>query len=967
MTRLLARCAFFLSGVAGLTFEIVWLRHLGWEVGATTLAVATTTAAYMGGLAVGSHIGGRIADRLRRPLAVYGALEIGIALVGLLVPLLCAQIPALAAFLYADDTSGVTRSLARFAVAVLVLIIPTTAMGMTLPVLARAVTDRLSRVGREVGVLYALNLAGATIGAAAAGFWWIPHLGLSRTNLVAVGIDLLLGLVAVGAGLRLTQPLPVVAAPNEAILKPGSRALVAMLVITGAAAMVLQVLWTRALGTALGPSTYAFSAIVCAYLVGLAIGGALAAWVADHVIAARYALAWVLVGTSVACLFGITVVDDLPLLLQRVVLDPHLTVGGLFRAEFLLAAFSLLPATVGMGAIFPLTLAAVVGSEARLGAAVGRAYAVNTVGNILGSFSAAFIVLPLVGVEWGLRLAAIAYVVVAAWLTATVEPSVRPLHRRLAAGATIAAGLMLVVWPGWNVSQWTAGMFRMSMTRYYYADGDFKAAKLIFHRDGLSTTVTVEEESGSRWIKVNGKIDGSSEGDMPTQVLSGTLPALFSERFANVAVIGCGSGVTVGAALRANPEALTLIELDAAVIEGAKLFEDVNHAPWNDPRVRVVEDDGRNFLARRGPTYDVIISEPSNPWMTGAASLFTTEFFSHARRRLSEDGTFLQWLQIYELAPERILSVLKTFQSVFPYVMVFTPALDSNDLLILGRSSPWRVDWAKATERLAALGPEMERAEVDSLEELLALMLFTDAEIVAAAGDVPLNTDDNAFIEFGAPRDLLTFAEDDPEVAPIKLARGQRAARLASLSVDPAQWPAHLPELASAYLANGMLGDARAAVGAALDLAGELPAAALAHATETKDLLTLLTEADGESAVDKAHAETDAGYAAVLLLLAADEEAAALEAMETLKEQKTKDGPTALLYGYLLYRADQNANARQALLKARAAATEKNRAAIEYYLARASYEEGEFARALAEMRAYRQIATRTLSPPARQD
>jgi spermidine synthase len=961
MTRNLARSAFFLSGVAGLTFEIVWMRHLGWAVGGTTLAVATTTAAYMGGLALGSHLGGRIADRLRRPLAVYGLLEIGLALAGILIPSLCAWVPQVAELALADASSGVTRGVARFLVALAVLLVPTTAMGMTLPVLARAVTDRVGQVGRQVGTLYALNIGGAMVGAGLAGFWWIPTVGLLATNWVAVGLDLGLGAVALAVGLTMTRPLtPTPAESGAALLRPGSRPLIAMLVVTGGAAMALQVLWTRAIGTALGPSTYAFSAIVCTYLAGLAAGGGVAARIADRVPRVRLALAVVLVATGGFALVGIVLVDDLPLLLQKVVLDPDLTVAGLFRAEFALAALAVLPATAGMGAIFPLTLSAVAGSYARLGGAVGRAYALNTVGNILGSSSAVFVLLPLFGVEWGMRVAAISYPLAAGFILFRVEPSVAKRLRAVTAAAAAVTLAALLLWPSWVVAQWTSGMFRMSMTRYYYSSGGFQADDPIFHRDGLSTTVTVEEENGVRWIKVNGKIDGSSHGDMPTQVLSGVLPMLFREPPREVAVIGCGSGVTVGAALQSDPEHLTLIEIESAVIEAAHLFEDVNHAPWDDPRVTIVEDDGRNFLSRPGTTYDVIISEPSNPWMTGASSLFTVEFFEIARRRLAEDGTFLQWLQTYELAPERIASVLLTFQSVFPHVIAFTPQADSNDLLILGRNQPWELHWDSISHRFEQLRGEMERAGLESRDDLLALLLFTDAELAKLDPAVPLNTDDNAFVEFGAPRDLLAFAEDDPNVVILDSIIGGRARILRGLSPEEGvDWSSRFANLAIAYLRQGFLTDSLAAARLVVtsdDASREI-------AAQVGELVELFEEEDRERVVDGNTARADPKYALLANLVLRGETERALEEMDADPDLKFQSGAHALLYGFLCYHEGYYSSARRFLLRARSdEAMQRHRPAIAYYLAKESFEAGEYDRAVEEMTEYRESAKRRLSP-----
>lgn len=963
----LARGAFFLSGVAGLCFEIVWLRHLGLALGATTLAVATTTAAYMGGLALGSHLGGRVADRLRRPLLAYGLVEIGVGLLGGLVPLACAVIPAVDERLFASLESAAGRGLVRFFVAVAVLGVPTTAMGMTLPVLARAVVAKLGAVGREVGTLYAANLAGAVAGAALTGFVLVPSLGLRATNLVAVSLDVGLGLVACVVGARLAAlPAASPRAPNdEPVLRPGTSSVIAVLVLTGAAAMSLQVLWTRALGTALGPSTYAFSAIVCAYLVGLAVGGAVASRIADRMAGSHVALVLALLFTAAAALFGINVVDELPLLLRPVVVDKSLTMAGLVRSQLALAGLSLVPATIGMGTLFPLTLAAVAGSEKHIGAAVGRSYALNTVGNIAGSFAAVFVLLPALGVEWGLRASALAYVAAAAVLLTRAEPSGR--RRHVLALLTVVTAGVLFVWPGWNVGQWTLGMFRASMARSYFSDGDVQPSRVVFHGDGLSSTVTVEEDLGIRWVKVNGKIDGSSEGDMPTQILSGLVPMLVHPRPREVAVIGCGTCVTAGAALRGNPEHLTLIELEKEVVRAARLFADVNHEPWNDSRFTLAVDDGRNFMMRRGPPFDVIVSEPSNPWMTGAASLFTLEFFRIAAARLAPGGMFLQWLQAYELAPERIASVVRTFNTVFPYVVVFSAHADSNDLLLLGSRDPITMPRERLARRFVELASELARAEVHTLDELLALVVLTSDELRELPADIPLNTDDNALIEFGAPKDLVVFAEDDPELPLLERYAGHRAEMVARLG-GLEQGDAALLGLARGYLDSGMLQDAQTSAEQVIARSRARPEL-FAEASLVRDLAELLADdEDREPVIDDTQASPSREYLEAARLVHDGKLDEALSALEGPGTRPPYLAVERLLYAYLLIKHDRFAAARRQLLAAEPdLARSILRPAVLYYLARGSFGDGAFSRAAAEIRRYHDLRRHPLSLSGKAD
>lgn len=958
----LARFVFFLSGVAGLMFEIIWVRKLGLTIGATTLAVATTTAAYMGGLALGSYLGGRLADRLKRPLALYGTLEILIGLCGLAVPLLCDYVAIVDRIWFSDISSGEIRALIRFIIAILVLGIPTTAMGMTLPLLARSVTQKIKDVSHEVGILYGLNLAGAMLGSALAGFVFIPKLGLSDTNHLAVALDVLLGMGALLGGLWIKPLTPVAHAtqgePTQHGLQANSRKIVMALTVTGAAAMILQVLWTRAIGTAIGPSTYAFSSIVCTYLGGLMIGSFIASRVAKRIIYTRLTLAALLSITGAACLFGIMWVDNIPLLLKPIVLNPNLTMTDLIRTEFIMASLSVLPATIAMGAIFPLALSGIAGHHEKLGAAVGWAYALNTLGAIFGCFAGVFIFLPLLGVEWGMRIAALSYIVVAAYLIFNAEQECPRFAKYTIASATAAVALTLLAAPTWDIGVWTSGLYRLSLTRSYYGDSDYKSPRIAFHRDGMASTVTVEQEADTFWIKVNGKVDGSTRGDMPTQLLSGLLPMLIHPHPDEVAVIGCGTCVTIGSVLRANPKHATLIELEPAVIEGAKLFGEVNHEPWKDPRLTIAEDDGRNFFQRSRTNFDVIISEPSNPWIPGAASLFTQEFFNIAQTRLAPDGIFLQWLQIYELAPERIASLLKTFHQTFPHVAVFSADKQSNDLLLLGSQQPLPFEEQRLEARFAQLATLLEEANLTQISDLYALLLLTDKELDALPSSVSFNTDDNALVEFGAPQDLITYADDDPVLPFFTEQDGHHEAVLRSLfTTPPTNLPRFLNALSASYLGNGMIADSVNAAEVAMSYSDiKLSPELVRQLHETSDLANFFNEDDNERVIEPHTLETNSEYARAAVQLLDGEYSKALAIFKENPALQSGKPAVDLMYGYLLYKDEDYELAYEILQRARV--TNKNtalEAALSYYIARIEYSSSEFAEAIEEMRSYRKI------------
>lgn len=569
--------------------------------------------------------------------------------------------------------------------------------------------------------------------------------------------------------------------------------------------------------------------------------------------------------------------------------------------------------------------------------------------------------------------------------------------RRSIAVFSAVALVVFSALPGWDVGNWTLGLYRLSTTRDYYADHIPENSPIIFHRDGLAATVTVEQDGndGARWIKVDGKIDGSSHGDMPTQVLSGMLPLLINPRSENVAVIGCGSCVTIGAMLAASKQlkTATLIELEPAVIEGARLFGDVNHQPWNDPRLTIVEDDGRNFLRRRGrqkeqpPGFDLIVSEPSNPWMTGAASLFTYEFFTIAAAQLADDGAFVQWVQMYEMAPERIGSILKTFASVFPQVLVFSAHRDSNDLLLVGSASPIRIHWGTLAASFDRWRSDLAVADLHRPEDLIGLMLLGEKEIHAGTGGLELNTDDNALIEFGAPRDLVTYAEMDPAVDVVSALDGKRQILIdrylsgieddhdASANADAVSRLQIHMRLANGFLRQGQLEDG---VAQAIDLLEALPAEAasaepIAAAREklrvtARGLLAVaksLVEDDPPLAIDASAIATEPRLATAWRLMLDDEEEQALEAIEVVEAEpsQSRSGPCNLLHGYLLYRLERLERAQIALKKAAILArTDANFAhqanTILYYRAKTTFNQGDYPSAVEQMTRFHENAKR---------
>ncbi len=761
---------FVASGASGLVYQVVWMRELTLIFGATTLAVSTVLAVFMGGLALGSYLGGRAADRAARPLRTYGLLELGIAAYGALIPTLFALLPHVYEPLWrAAGLSFLTLSLVRFALAAAVLAVPTILMGATLPIMSRYVVSETGDVGRDVGALYTINTAGAVVGAAAGGLLLIPSLGLVGTTFVAAGLNLLAGAIALaasrGAGARATgdeKPKRASRAREDQLEPRSARgiALFAAFGISGLAALVYEVAWTRSLALVLGSSVYAFTIMLTTFLVGLALGAGIGAKMADRVRRPLLALAVVEAAVGVSAFAGLFLIRELPYVFLQLYRGFEGSPTALLLGTRLIAAalVMLVPTTL-LGAVFPLVVRAAVGRVETVGHTVGALYSVNTLGAIVGAFATGFVLIPRLGVEGTLVTAVMLNLLAAAALAAVSRQLTRTWRAALAWSLVIAAGLVVPLRPEWDPAIMASGVYRYApsmkaATRaeflQHFAEG--ADGETVFYRDGVSATVAVQLQHGFYVLKVNGKPDASTAGDLPTQALIAHLPLLAHPNPKTALVIGWGSGVTVGAALSHPLEHLTAVELEPAVVEASRFFEGANGRPLEDPRTELLFNDGRNYLTATDRRYDVIISEPSNPWLSGVANLFTKEYFEAGAAHLEEGGVFCQWLQIYEMQPPEVATLLATFALAFPNVYVFRGA--TGDLMLLGTKGPFKLDYGRMDGRIVAAGPianDLARLNIRTAAVLMSRLYLTPPGVTALTAGAPINTDDNARIEFRAP------------------------------------------------------------------------------------------------------------------------------------------------------------------------------------------------------------------------
>ena len=784
-----------LSGGAALVYEIAWTRLLTLLMGQTVAAASTALAAIMGGLALGSWLGGRAQarwtgdDKRARALAVYAALEMFVAVAALALPLLLSAATPALAWAYGNGHTTMRFGVMRAALALLLVGIPATAMGATFPVAVSAYASGAS----EAGLLYAFNTAGAAVGSVATGFLLLPAAGIRLTTWVGVALNLLAaagaqwlartratpstgGTTAKPAAVARRQrparkPSAAARAPARALAPPAPRLAAAAAAVSGCCALIYEVIWTRLAALVIGPTTYAFATVVAAFIVGLAIGSALAARSLTRITRpAAWLGAMLAIAAIGAAAAGWFAASRLPLVVAGQVAAPDAAFASIVTRQAIGTALLLLPMTLALGAAFPLALAtATPPSAVDVGGASARIYGANTIGAIAGSLAGGFVLLPAFGLHASLRLAAAVGLVSAAavWVIDIRSGDRRASSWTWCAAMIAIATIVLIVLPAWSPQLLAGGAYKYApYLGIADLENDLQTWKLQYLEDGAAATVSVRELAGQRSLVINGKVDASNMGDMLTQRLLGLLPVLMHTHAERVLVLGLGSGVTAASVLApATARALDIVEISPEVVKASDFFRTENGGVLRRPGVNLIVGDGRSHLALGSGRYDVIVSEPSNPWMAGIAALFTHEFFESARDRLRPDGIICQWAHTYDISAGDLKSIVRTFTSVFPESTMWL--VGDGDLLLIGTNGPSidaHFDGFAARTRQGTTASLLR--DVDVREPyvpflLLSLLVGGPAQMRAYAADAAVQTDDRMALEFSGPRAIYGRSSED--------------------------------------------------------------------------------------------------------------------------------------------------------------------------------------------------------------
>ncbi len=770
---------FVISGATGLVDQLCFSKYLSYIVGSTAYAVSAVLAAFMTGLAVGAHFGGKASPRIQRPLRAYGFLELLVAAAVASTPFAFRWLtPIYAVLARSLPNSLVLLSGVRWLTALGLVVVPTLAMGATLPLLARGLDSAEPSLAaatlraRRLGALYAINTLGGALGALAAAYVILPALGVDGTVLASAGASALIGALALLFGWRLRAPragLEATSVQQEPSARE-TRPLLGLAILSGALVFAAEVVFTHLLALIIGNSAYAFGLILAAFLSCLFLGASRASWLRRRVGEASLPLGLAASGLGLA--LSLPLWDHLPHVFDNT--GQVLTSFAAREATRGAAAFLILfiPTTL-MGLSFPLLLQRTA-RYPNMGRWVGRLTTANTLGAVLGALSSGYVLLPWFGSQRTLLAIAAAFAIGGLLVTRWAHGRARPLLYA-ANGVTL---LLLLLLPRWDLTLLTSGS-------NVYFDGFHPPGKLLMLREDVHGGVTsVTETDGVRTLLTNGKFQGNTGWEMNAQRFFAHYPSLFVKRYQDLLVIGLGTGTTLGTLAGYPWQKIDVAEISPSILLAARtFFQQANLGAIDDPRVTIHHADGRNFLLVQEQRYDLISMELTSIWFAGAASLYSREFYGLVHQRLKPGAVFQQWVQLHHVQNREFATVLNTLRREFAHVTLFYGGgqgilVASDAPLVTSRS---RIEALEQTPRVAATIPG-QRPLLELLDDALLMDAGLDhflADSALKAGE-PVNelvsTDSNLYLEYATPRgNVLPWSAREDLVRDLKRYRDRAA------------------------------------------------------------------------------------------------------------------------------------------------------------------------------------------------
>lgn len=769
--RVLPRSALFLlfavSGFAGLIYESIWSHYLKLFLGHAAYAQTLVLALFMGGMAVGSWLCSRLSQRWSNLLRGYALAEAVIGIAALVFHPLFLGATGMAyeswlPGLHSATGSETATALFKWLLAGALILPQSILLGMTFPLMSAGIIRRHPDApGETLAMLYFTNSLGAAIGVLASGFVMIEHLGLPGTMMAAGAINLVLATVvwvlAPGVDPRppaMTESRPAPAGTPAGDAEAPYGLMLTIALLTGAASFIYEIGWIRMLSLVLGSSTHSFELMLSSFILGLACGGLWVKKRIDRIADPVRFLALVQVAMGVLALATLPLYGQMFPLMQAVMKGLAQTDSG--YTLFLLASHGIalaimFPASFCAGMTLPL-ITFVLLRSGQGEKAIGAVYAANTLGAILGVFAAAHLGMPLLGLKGLISVGAAVDVVLGLallWLLAN--------NFRLSAMATAFSALAFAV------VLWAVQLDQYRMASGVFRRGELyteKDAKLIYYKDGKTTTVSLMDFGDGRSLRTNGKSDGAIDmggteviSDEITMTLTGALPQAFRPDAKVAAVIGMGTGLTTHTLLaNAALTRVDTVEIEPAMAEASRLFAPINANAYADPRSNIVFDDAKTYFSTHHRHYDYIISEPSNPWVSGVSSLFTVEFYALVKRYLAPGGVLVQWLQLYETDVSLVASVLGALGSQFEDYAIYA-ATDGDLLIVAGDRQALARPIADITA-VPGVGAELSRVHVQNIGDVEIRRIGGKRALAPlfASFNVPANSDFHPYLDLHAAR-----------------------------------------------------------------------------------------------------------------------------------------------------------------------------------------------------------------------
>jgi len=761
------------SGCAALIYEIVWLQLLQLVIGSSAISLGVLLGTFMGGMCIGSLLLARFVSGDHHPLRVYAYLELGIGALGLLILF---GLPVLSSAYTSLGTTGVVGLLLRGIAAAICLLPPTLLMGATLPAISRWVKSTPEGMS-WLGFFYGGNIAGGVLGCLVAGFYLLRVHDMAIATYVAVALNVIVAVIALAlARVTLYEPEPAarIRGPRDKIKGPeepssaGSWAIYTAIGLSGFTALGSEVLWTRTLSLLFGGTAYTFSLILAVFLFGLGIGSSIGSALAARVERPRLALGWCQMLLCAAMAWtSYMLTDSLPFW----PINPSISTSPWFnfQVDFVRALWAMLPGAILWGASFPLALASVAGGRRDPARLVGSVYAANTLGAIGGAVGGSLLLTIWLGTQRS-QQALIVVSAVAALLTldaALVESDTKKRRMQFAGTLLLAAamaGAVLLARTVHGVPPILVAYGRYAATRVGDAD-------IIYMGEGWNASVAVSRLSNGVLNYHNaGKVQASSEPqDMRLQRMLGHLTTLIPRDPKNALVIGCGAGVTAGAvSIDPAVQKLTIAEIEPLVPSVvSKYFSNHNFSVVTNPKTRIHIDDARHYLMTTEETFDAITSDPLDPWVKGAAMLYSREFFETVKKRLNPDGVVTLFVQLYESNTEAVKSEVATFLEAFPNGMIFgnTNNGQGYDMVLLGQVEPTVINLDEIQQKLGRpeyqpIAQSLAEVGMTSVVDLFATFAGNRNQLQPWLADATINRDRNLRLQYLAGLGVHLYQSD---------------------------------------------------------------------------------------------------------------------------------------------------------------------------------------------------------------